>query len=439
MQLLCQDFILNGQGHGEVASMLERVRFDPGMLQPFTETNPESPLRGQRCVTVNTGRMLHRKDPKAPGGFRMVPEKKTVSTRYLQNQGVHHPVFNAATALRKEEWILLDSQVLRAARYRLRAYADLSKANSFGGFNGMTKMILEHEVMSDPGQAMVDMTGLTPGRRDAPSFQLRGTPLPITHVDFDVDARFLGISRNSGTPFDTSMGEAAGRRVAETVEKTCIGVQTGVVYGGASGVGGYDQTSQVFGYVNYPARLTKTNLYRPTGNGRSGTGWVPLDTLKDVLACLDTLRANKFYGPWMLYTSNDWDQYMDADYILTGGNVATQTLRQRLKAIGEGDGQGDGEVVIQGVRRLDFLFASTPAASTGPGGENLNGTYPFTLLFVQQTPDVARAINGMDITTIQWEEKGGMLICFKVMCIQVPQLRSDRYGNCGILHATATL
>lgn len=446
MQLLHQDFVLNGSTYGPVAKQLENVNFDPGMLRPYTEDDPRSPLYGQRCVHIRTGKMVTNTRYQAGNGQPMtLPEKKSVPVRWLQRQGVNHQVWNAATALRKEEWILLDTQVLRAARYRLRAYADAAKANSFGGFNGMTKMILEHEVMSDPGQAIVDMTGLTPGRRDAPSFQLRGLPLPITHVDFDVDSRFLGISRNSGTPFDTSMGEASGRRVAEAVEKTTIGVQTGVVYGGASTyVGGYDITSQVFGYVNYPQRQTKTGLYRPTGNGRSGTGWVPADTLFDVLACIDQIRLQKFYGPWIIYHSNDWDQYLDRDYFTTTGTggiqgLATQTLRQRLVAIGEGDGVGDGEKVIMGVRRLDFLFASTPSATTGPGGENLNGTYPFTFIFVQMTPDVMRAINGMDITTIQWEEKGGMLICFKVMCIQVPNPRSDKYGNCGILQATATV
>jgi hypothetical protein len=148
----------------------------------------------------------------------------------------------------------------------------------------------------------------------------------------------------------------------------------------------------------------------------------------------DQLYANKFYGPFMLYTSNDWDKYMDNDYILTGGNVATQTLRERLKAI-EG---------IQDVRRLDFLFASvvtTDILSTsykGPGqeGVTITATSPFTLIMVQMTPDVCRAVNGMDITTVQWESVGGMRLNFKVMCIQVPQLRADNYGNCGILHAT---
>lgn len=417
--MFTQDFILNGQGHGPLAEMLAGCRFDPGMLRPYFDRH------GRRCVTINTGRTQF--NPKTQ---RYEPRYEQVSIDDLVRNGINSPVFNA-TSLRKEEWLQLDTVVLRAARYRLRAWADLAAANSFGGFNGMSKLILEHETMSDPGEAVVDMDGLTEGRTDAPKFQLEGLPLPITHSDFWFSARRLAVSRNTGTPLDTTMGEAAGRRVAEMIEKTVIGNVTGITYGGNSTqIGGYNRTSQVYGYTNFPARLTKTNLTPPTDGG-----WTPATTLAEVLAMRDQLYANKFYGPFMLYHSNDWDQYMDNDYILTGGNVATQTLRERLRAV-EG---------ITDVRRLDMLFSSPPTTDTGsasyrgPGGEGVGASgNPFTLLMVQMTPDVARAINGMDITTVQWESQGGMRLNFKVMCIQVPQLRADHYGNCGILHATTS-
>jgi hypothetical protein len=54
------------------------------------------------------------------------------------------------------------------------------------------------------------------------------------------------------------------------------------------------------------------------------------------------------------------------------------------------------------------------------------------------TPDVVRAINGLDLTTVQWESVGGMRLNFKVMAIQVPQIRSTYAGRCGICHATMT-
>lgn len=379
---------------GGVTNLLEGGRrFDPGMMRPYFDKYDRP------CVTVNTGRYTIER-----GERRGIRERMTISD--LHARGIFQPVWNATT-LRKEEWIELDKVVLKAARQRLRAWADLAAANSFGGFNGMSKMILEHETMNDPGEAIVDMDGLTDGRTDSPKFQLEGLPLPITHSDFWFSERRLAVSRNTGTPLDTTMGEAAARRVSETIERTTLGTVTGVTYGGASTMtGGYGRTSSVYGYTNFPSRLTKTDLTTPTGSN-------PEATVQDVLEARQQLYNNKFYGPFMIYHSTDWDTYLDNDYARLGGNNANMTLRERLRKI-EG---------IQDVRRLDFLESADD---------------PFTLIFVQMTSDVARAVNGMDITTVQWESQGGMRLNFKVMCILVPQLRADFYGNCGILHATTS-
>jgi hypothetical protein len=390
---------------GGITSMVQDLNFT-GLRRPYLDKYDRP------SVTINRGRWTVEKGERRP-------IREHVLIKDLVNNGIPMPVTNA-TALRKEEWIMLDQVVLRAARFRLRAWADLANANSFGGFNGFAKLILEHETMTDPGEAIVDMDGVTEGRTDGPQFQLQGLPLPITHSDFWCSSRFLATSRNTGTPFDATMGEASGRRVAESIEKVTIGVDTGVTYGGASTyVGGYGRASTVYGYINFPSRLTSVTGYSPLKNGRSGSGWKASDTLADVLAIRNALYANKFYGPFVIYHSNDWDQYLDNDYILTGGNVATQTLRNRLRSI-EG---------IADVRRLDFL-TSVATAANDPA-QILTG-HPFRFIVVELSPSVARAVNGMDITTVMWEMKGGMQLNFKVMAIQVPQLRADAYGNCGI-------
>jgi hypothetical protein len=381
--MFVNDFVMNGQGHGPVAEHLAGCRFDPGLMRPFLDD------KGRSCVTVNAGLD---KDGK--------PKFQKALVSQMTANGM---VINGPTALRKNEWIQLDQVVLRAARERLRAWSDLSAANSFGGFNGMAKLILEHETMSDPGEASVDFDGLTEARNDAPAFQLEGLPLPITHSDFWFSSRRLAVSRNTGTPLDTTMGEAAGRRVAEKIEKTLIGTVTRLTYGVTAN---YGRAPTVYGYTNFPSRLTKTNLTTPTGSN-------PEVTVGDVLTMIDQLSAQNFYGPFMLYHSTDWDKYMDNDYARLGGNNASMTLRDRLRAIES----------ISDVRRLDFLKAATN---------------PFTLLLVQMTSDVARAVNGMDITTVQWEAQDGMRLNFKVMCIMVPQLRADFTGQCGILHATTS-
>lgn len=379
------DYIQNGSGYGQVGEALAGCRYDPGLMRPYIDS------RGVRCVTVNTGR----KDPQSG---KTLFEKRTVAD--VMAQGVFSPVFNA-TSLRKEEWIELDKVVVKAARQRLRAWADLEAANSFGGFNGMSKSILEYEAMSDVGEAIVDMDGLSGGRGDSPQYQLRGLPLPITHSDFTFGARRLAESRNSGMPLDLSMAEQAGRRIAEKIEKTLIGVDTGITYGGGATTPQYDLNSTVFGYTNYTNRNTKVDLNTPLGTN-------PEAVMTDVLEMRDQLMSDRFYGPYILYYSTPYESFMDNDYFRSGSTAISRTLRERIKAID----------MISDVRRLDFL-------DTG-----------FVMIMVQMTPDVARAINGMDITTVQWETQGGMSISFKTMCIKVPQLRSDFYGNAGLVHAT---
>lgn len=399
------------------------TEWQPGLLRPYIADEPNNPRRGRPCVTLNTGR--YRFDEKLK---REVPIYQEVLISDLQARGINTAVFNATT-LRKYEWVQYDQAIVRAARLRMRAWEDL-KSRSAMTVNGMSKTVLEYETMSDPGRAMVDMDVVTETNTDAPKYQLEGLPLPITHTSFRFGQRRLAISKSGpGESIDTSTGESAGRRIGEMIEKTLIGVETGISFGGTGRYGSgltYSRTGSVYGYMNFTPRLTKTNLYKPTGVGRSGSGWVPNDTLKDVLAMRNSLYANKFYGPFMIYHSTDWDEYLDNDYILSGGNVATQTLRERLKSI-EG---------VEDVRRLDFLVPSATTFANDPA--NITSANPWTMIMVQMDSSVVQAVTGLDITTVQWETSGGAEINFRVMAIAVPRIKADFYGYCGLLHANAS-
>lgn len=375
------DMVLNGAGHGEVAQALQQAHFDPGVFRPFIGSD------GRKYVTV----------------INSDGKKETVTVRdYKEATGFDHPVLNASS-LRKEEWTRIDAQVQKVARLRLRAWSDLAASNLYR-VNGMAMTMLEHESMNDPGSAQVDMDALTEGKADTPLFSLQGIPLPITHGSFFYSSRTLQISRTRGSQIDTVMAEAVARRIAETIEGTVIGTITGIRYG--TSAFGYTNTAQVYGYTNFPQRLTKTDLTAPTGSN-------PEATVQDVLEMLEQMSAQNFYGPFMLYHSTDWDKYLDNDYARLGGNNATMTLRERLKKI-EG---------IQDVRRIDSLKSATN---------------PFTFILVQMTSDVAQAIEGMPMQTIQWDSRGGLQTNFKVMTIMVPRLRADGAGQCGILHATTS-
>jgi hypothetical protein len=76
---------------------------------------------------------------------------------------------------------------------------------------------------------------------------------------------------------------------------------------------------------------------------------------------------------------------------------------------------------FKSIKRLDYL--------TGTSN-------PFTVIMIQMDPDTARAVNGMDLTTVMWDSTGGLRKNFKVMAINVAQLRADYNGNCGIAVGT---
>ncbi len=379
------DFVQNGQGHGEVGGRLQECRFDPNLLRPYRDG------QGVPCVDVQTGEDVYNSELEC---YEPIVEKARITD--LVNAGQMNPVTNVTTLLRKDEWKLMDRAVLKAARQRLTAWGDLASRNSFGGFNGMSRTLLEHETMSDPGEALVDMDGLTEGRGDKPLFQLEGLPLPITHSSFWFTARKLAVSRNSGTPIDLTMAEAAGRRVAEMVEETLIGTKTGMTFGVTAD---YNNAPTVYGYTNHPDRNTKIDMTAP--DGANGT-----TILTEWLAVRELLYTDRFYGPYMVYVSDNYDQFLDNEFKTNSG----LSLRTRLLQIDN----------VLGIKRLDFL------------------TTDDSVLFVQMTSDVARAVNGMGITTVQWDTHGGMKTNFKVMAIMVPQLRSDFNGRCGIAHATTS-
>lgn len=346
------NFLLNGQASGDVANVLMANRFDAGALRPWVGHD------GRSYITVN------------------VDGKLTPI------------VTNAPATLRKDEWIHLDQAVLKAAKPRLNAVADLRAAGlQYTIPNGLGKTVLEHEAQSDIGDATVSMDGIRQGERDRPQFDLRQLPLPIIHKDFSFSARQVMASRNGGSPLDTTTAELAGRRVAEEAEKLCLGESSTHTYGGGS----------VYGYKNFPNRLTATITAPTTSNQPT--------TVAEVLAMRKQSTDNNYFGPWVLYYSPAWYGFMDGDY--DSNNRSTATLRQRLQAI-EG---------ITAVKPADYLTGTT-------------------LLLVQQTPDVARIVLGMDITTVQWESQGGMQLNYKVMAIMVPQIRGDYSNQTGIVHGS---
>lgn len=380
------DLIYNdGRSWGEVAAAIVTENSRP--INFVSERRLYVDERGYPCRDRPTKLVTNEKGKK-----HWEYEKEIVGRRSVDN----------ALMLRKEEWIDFDTIVVEETRKLMTFWADIA-ARSSVNINGWQSSVQEWETLEDTGKAMVDLDGLTDAPNFTPRRQLEGMPITCTHSDFFITKKELEISRKAGgQALDTTKQRMAVQRVLEQIEQTAIGTITGLTYGSSPFT--YGKTSAVYGALNFPDRNTYNTLTTPTGSNAT-------TTLSEVLAMRDRMYADNFRGPFMLYTSNDWDRYLDGDYVSSGGNNPNQTLRDRIKRLPD----------IIDVRRLDWLTSTTN---------------PFTMIMIELSPKVVRAVIGLNPTTFQWEEKGGLIYKYKVLAMMMPQFRSTFSGNCGIVHAT---
>jgi len=305
---------------------------------------------------------------------------------YVTINGEAVQAYNTEATLRLDAWKAIDTAIIKIAKERLKLVAELnSRGLTFRVPNGMGTTILQSETVGDINDAVVSMDGLRTAAGDRPIFDSGILPLPLTHYDFHFSARQILSSRNSGSPIDTTMAELAARQVAEKLEKAAIGIDS---YAYGSGT--------VYGLINYPSVLTQT-LTTPTGlNGTT--------TVTEILEMRTSSQGANHFGPWMIFSSPNWDQFLDNDFSTAKGDG---TLRERILKIGG----------ITGIQTLDFMT-------------------DYDLVMVQMTSNVIRMVNGLDMTTIQWDTNGGMQKNFKVMTIQVPQLRKDQDDQTGIVYGS---
>lgn len=347
------NFLLNGLT-GNSAQLLVNHGFDPRILRPYVGKN------GRSYVDI------------------------------VDNDGTIKacPVNNVAATLRKDDWIALDTAVVKAAQSRLAFVADLRAAGlTYTIPGGMGKTVLQTETESDVNDAEISMDGLRQSANDRPEYDLVNLPLPIIYKDFSISLRQLSASRQGGSPFDVSMAELAGRKVAEQVEKLALGTAGAYAFGGGN----------VYGVTNFTSRLTKT-FTSPTTSAWTGTTLVT-----ELLAAKKQLTDSYHYGPYNIYVAPAWDQYLDNDF----KTYSDKTLRNRILEIQS----------FSAVKTVDSMSN-------------------YDIVMVQMTSDVVREVIGMDVTTLQWETQGGLMQNFKVMTIMVPQVRADYNSKCGVLHGS---
>jgi len=317
------------------------------------------------------------------GGDPKKPENYSVS---LTN--------NAAT-LRRDEWKTLDETILKIAESRLGGVQDLvSRGLTYNLGNGMGTTVLEWHDVSDALTAVATMDGVTRGQNDRPVFQTNYLPLPIIHADYEINARVLASSRSLGNPLDTTMAERAARKVNLLLEQMLF-TDTSYAWGDT------DDRSEnsIYSYINHPDRNLVTLSTYGQWNDSGTTG---AEIVASVLAMKQASIAAFHYGPWVVYYPTAYETSLDADYDATTPGT---TVRERVMKI-------DG---ISALKVVDTLTVHN-------------------VVLVQMTPDVVRLVRGMGMQNVEWQSEGKFLTNYKVMTIQVPQIRSDQNGSSGLVH-----
>ncbi len=300
---------------------------------------------------------------------------------------------NATATLRRDEWKTLDESLLEVSRYRLGGVSDLvDNGLVYTLGNAMGTTVLEWHDVSDAMSADLTMDGVTRSSGDRVVFQHNYLPIPIIHVDYEINARVLAASRSLGNPLDTTSVERAGRKVLEKLENMLF---TDTTY--SFGEKDSRTKNTIYSYVNHPDR-NQVNL----SIAWNSSAMTAAGILQDVLEMKQASINDYHYGPWMLYIPTAYETVLDDDYAT---DTPGTTIRERILKIAG----------IRGIKVIDSLPADN-------------------VLLVQMTSDVVRLVRGMDLQNVEWSTEGGMVSKFKVMTIQVPQVRSDQNLRSGVIH-----
>jgi hypothetical protein len=354
------------------ANLLLNHGMDVGVMRPYLETVGTN-VKAFMDVLVNVNRKWDGKANNGKGGYTVEPVFNKVEI----------PVSNAS--LRKDEWIEFDNIVIRESRERLRYVNMLRNRGLVKAVDGMSKFSLESENLNDFNDAELTMDAINRAAKDMANYELVGTPLPIAHKEFDIPLRKLNASRSSGEALDTTQIEQCTRKVAELIEDIHL-----------NGSDSYKAANYtLYGVTDHPNVNTGSLTANWDDSAASGT-----TILADVLNMLQDARTDDFFGPFALLVPGNFEGALDEDFKAN----SDKTVRERLMQI-----DSIAEILV-----LDKLDDDT-------------------VVLQQLTSDVMRTIDGLGVTTVQWDSVGGMGLNFKVMSIQVPDPRATQSGKSGIV------
>lgn len=367
------------------AQILERGYVDQRSLLDVHAMRPFILRNGQVVCSYPTGQYQVAKN--ANGDVIRNSRGEEVRVPVYKNRIV---VKNAI--LRSRDWEQIDAGVRDVMRQPLVGLDDLRANGLTQSLDGLGVSVSTYDQIGDMSPAAVHMS-ITPWKseKDRPVFAAVSVPVPVITKPFMLDLRTLDASRRNGHEgLDVTGIRVATQKVRESIEE--------MIFNGSDVKIG---TMSIYGFANHPYRIADTagNF----GGGDWGTDTNPHKTISGMIAAL---VARGFNGPFGAYVS------------------ATQ-YAQSLNLTGDAKTETQLSVIQRTIPDLRFIKRAPKLNSTT--GE---------IIVYQLTKEVVDIAIGQDITTVSWQEFGGLVNEFMVIAAMVPRFKSDIDNNLGVAHAT---
>ena len=304
--------------------------------------------------------------------------------RLLQNGGDVKKL-RTNDLLRKQEWQLLDETLVGIQRQRLIGVNDLRNRGLVENLGGLGVVLAQYEKLGDMSPADTDFSVIADGERDSVTFSIVSVPIPIISKSFSLNLRRLLASsgaQSHGTPLDTTQVTVASAKVVEAMEDLLFNGTAKVLDG-----------NPIYGYT------TQTSI-----NTVSGSTWGTVTNVTaNIISAIDAQEADNYFGPYVLYAAT-------ASY-------------GKLRAFFT---DGSGDQVSDRVKRINGIEDVRPGDRLAAG----------TAVLVSMRADVVQWSVGQELTVVEWSEKGGLQLEFKVLTAAAPKVKADAAGGSGVTKIT---
>jgi uncharacterized linocin/CFP29 family protein len=308
-----------------------------------------------------------------------IVNKRTGVVQFHRGGGVYN------SALRKDEWQMLDDIVVEAAGPSTAVLATIPKLphDNIGVLEG------QYNTVSQLTEADVSMSGRVRGQMDAVDYNLVSVPLPVVFKEVEMGERELLASRRLGQGLGTTQVFEAARVVAERL--------AGMLYNGYPALSFNGST--IYGLTTHPNRNTGT-----------GGDWGTIANIQtDVVSMIAASKADNYHGPWTL-------------------DVATTQYTQMLLRYADGSSDNALTSVLQ-IPGLEAVV-DAPFLTAGTAVLRQNGR---NVVEWQQVNMGGQEVNGIQMAVLEWMSGDGFVNHLKVVAVASPIIKSDYEDQSGIV------